>query len=780
MTYYVQSKLTKIEWEGIEQPLPKRELNIMRLIKQGYHHSTKTNTNLSLLGHIKIAQTSGIDNFLYFEFFKSKVEDLFKYNIAFSVDKIKSSPTKTDIIRIRNTNTFTEAYEFILLRLIRQLCKKMKKEGMCSDSVKLYYSLVHLVGDRVSGVKGSSVLNINVHVLELCQYIIDLYVIPHKYLLRYAAAVLENNEYISNYADNKLYKHQSDIFSACKSVGPKLIFYSAPTGTGKTLTPIGLSESYKIIFLCAARHVGLSLARAAISMDKKIALAFNCETPGEIKLHYAAATDYTRDWKSGGIRKVDNSIGDKVEIIICDIKSYISAMHYMLAFNPKENIITFWDEPTISLDVATDPLHEIIRCNWQSNKIPTMILSSATLPARSLLNPVCIQFLNRFGGNVIQITSTDSFKSVGLLNKYNKICMPHTIYDTYESFKIGIQHCKTKGAILRYVDIKQIERCLHHCKYQWDISPPDIPILEFDTKYLKLVYLDILDSLKEDQWRELQSLSLPIYPSTINIMTTDAYTLTSGPTIYLANNVEKVATVLLKQAKLPSTLIKELNESLRYNDGLTIKISELTKLYDDGIGKDIEKEKKMTNMNIKPELKLLKHKIQTMEKQLKKIQISDYYIPNRKDHSDRWAGTHRDIFTSNVDETMSEKILKIKDIEDSWKILLLLGVGVFTKHRSIVYMEIMKQLAQDQKLFLIIASSDFIYGTNYQFSHGYIGKDLSEISQEKTIQSLGRIGRNGGQQTYTARMRDDSLILKLFLPDASNVEATKMCELFNY
>lgn len=358
--------------------------------------------------------------------------------------------------------------------------------------------------------------------------------------------------------------------------------------------------------------------------------------------------------------------------------------------------------------------------------------------------------------------------------------MPHTIYDTYESFKIGIQHCKTKGAILRYVDIKQIERCLHHCKYQWDISPPDIPILEFDTKYLKLVYLDILDSLKEDQWRELQSLSLPIYPSTINIMTTDAYTLTSGPTIYLANNVEKVATVLLKQAKLPSTLIKELNESLRYNDGLTIKISELTKLYDDGIGKDIEKEKKMTNMNIKPELKLLKHKIQTMEKQLKKIQISDYYIPNRKDHSDRWAGTHRDIFTSNVDETMSEKILKIKDIEDSWKILLLLGVGVFTKHRSIVYMEIMKQLAQDQKLFLIIASSDFIYGTNYQFSHGYIGKDLSEISQEKTIQSLGRIGRNGGQQTYTARMRDDSLILKLFLPDASNVEATKMCELFNY
>ena len=242
-------------------------------------------------------------------------------------------------------------------------------------------------------------------------------IFQYDYFIRYAATILENNEYLSDYADNKLYKHQSDIFSACKVVGPKLIFYSAPTGTGKTLTPIGLSESYKIIFLCAARHVGLALARAAISMDKKIALAFNCETPDEIKLHYAAATDYTRDRKSGGIRKVDNSIGDKVEIIICDIKSYISAMHYMLAFHSKENIISFWDEPTISLDVDEDPLHEIIHVNWRDNKIPTMILSSATLPNRTLLSSVCTQFSERFGGTIVEINSNDTLKRRGIIKQ---------------------------------------------------------------------------------------------------------------------------------------------------------------------------------------------------------------------------------------------------------------------------------------------------------------------------------------------------------------------------
>jgi len=778
MTYYIQTKLTKIEWEGIEKPLPKREKDIMNLIKQGYHHSTKTNTNLSLLGHIKIQQTKEIDNYLYFEFFKKKVDGLQKYQIEFTVDKIKSTPSKTDIIRIRNINTFTDAYEFMLLGLIKQLCKKIKREGKSAEVVKLYYSLVHLVGKKGYQIKTTSVLYINVHILTLCHAIIDKYDIPYKYLLKYAGTLLENNKYLSDFADNKLYKHQSDIFETCKVSGPKLIFYSAPTGTGKTLTPIGLSESYKIIFLCAARHVGLALARAAISMDKKIALAFNCETADEIKLHYAAATDYTRDWKSGAIRKVDNSIGDKVEIIICDIKSYISAMHYMLAFNAPKNIISFWDEPTISLDEEADPLHDIIRANWQDNKITTMILSSATLPDRSLLTTVCEQFRDRFGGNIIEINSNDTLKSVGLLNKENKICMPHTIYDTYEIFKIGINHCKINGALLRYVDIKQIERCLHYCNDTWGITPPDIDILRFDMKYLKSIYLSILERLTEEQWRELKTLEIPIYTSTINIMTTDAHTLTSGPTIYLANNVEKVATVLLKQSKLPNTLLKELTSALAYNEKLYLKIDELSKLYEDGIGKDVEKEKKMTNMNIKPELKLMKQKIETMQKLHQKFQISDYYIPNRKDHSERWNHKHREMFTSNIDESTSEKILKIDDIEDSWKILLLLGVGVFTKHRSIVYMEIMKQLAQDQKLFLIIASSDFIYGTNYQFCHGYIGKDLSGMTQEKMIQSLGRIGRNGGQQTYTARLRDNSLILKLFLPDSSNMEARKMCELF--
>ena len=51
------------------------------------------------------------------------------------------------------------------------------------------------------------------------------------------------------------------------------------------------------------------------------------------------------------------------------------------------------------------------------------------------------------------------------------------------------------------------------------------------------------------------------------------------------------------------------------------------------------------------------------------------------------------------------------------------------------YMEIMKKLAQDQKLYLIIASSDYIYGTNYQFCHGYLGKEFVGLSRKKIMQA---------------------------------------------
>jgi hypothetical protein len=135
-------------------------------------------------------------------------------------------------------------------------------------------------------------------------------------------------------------------------------------------------------------------------------------------------------------------------------------------------------------------------------------------------------------------------------------------------------------------------------------------------------------------------------------------------------------------------------------------------------------------------------------------------------------------FTCDISEYMVEQIMLVDDVSDMWKLLLLMGIGVFAIHKSDRYTEIMKTLAQEQKLFVIIASTDYIYGTNYQFCHGYISKDLDDMSQEKCIQAMGRVGRNKLQQDYTIRFRDNDLILKLFKKEENKPEVQNMNVLF--
>ena len=174
------------------------------------------------------------------------------------------------------------------------------------------------------------------------------------------------------------------------------------------------------------------------------------------------------------------------------------------------------------------------------------------------------------------------------------------------------------------------------------------------------------------------------------------------------------------------------------------------------------------------------------------VLLNPVYVPNTKDHLYKYApgisnsisnsisiSNSKSAFTCNIAEHVVEQIMQIDDIADYWKLLLLMGIGVFAAHKSTRYVELMKQLAQDHKLYMIIASTDYIYGTNYQLCHGYIGKDLGNMSQEKCIQAMGRVGRNKLQQDYSVRFRDNALIYKLFHYDENKPEVENMNRLFN-
>ena len=165
---------------------------------------------------------------------------------------------------------------------------------------------------------------------------------------------------------------------------------------------------------------------------------------------------------------------------------------------------------------------------------------------------------------------------------------------------------------------------------------------------------------------------------------------------------------------------------------------------------------------------------------VKRIALNDIFVPNKLEHLRRWTNRNEytNEFSCNLDESTVEKIMLLQ-IENHWKILLLMGIGAITNHTNVKYNEIIKELAQNQKLYLIIASSDYVYGTNYQFCHGYISKDLNNMTQEKTIQAMGRIGRNKLQQTYTVRFRDDELIKRIFVSSSNKPEVENMNRLFN-
>ena len=356
-----QRKLSKQEWNNAEIPVSEYEKIILNLIHDGYNNvNIRMNVNLSLLQILKIDYSPDIEFYIFKKYFEKDIQDtLKKYDKTGKIsisDILKQgsavkSPKKADLIRIQNMDANYQLnqhkiFEVVLLNFCKNMFKSVHSKT--TDYAFHLYTILQL--------KKSTIANQNMYLIRFielaCDHVNSLVSIQD--IIQKSYDFIEKNPYLLRFEDMSLFNHQKQLFTIFKqSVTPKLVLYIAPTGTGKTLSPIGLSKHYRIIFICVARHVGLALAKSAITMNKKIAFAFGCQTASDIRLHYFAASNYTINRKSGGIGKVDNSEGDKVEIMICDVKSYITAMHYMLAFNDEENIITYWDEPTITMDYET-------------------------------------------------------------------------------------------------------------------------------------------------------------------------------------------------------------------------------------------------------------------------------------------------------------------------------------------------------------------------------------------------------------------------------------------
>jgi len=884
-----QRKLNKSEWQSIEIKLPENEINILKLITTGFHDvNIRINHTPSILSFLKIEYSEKMENYIYDKYLKNKVEALeSKFQQIFTDYKFIKNHGNTNLksadkIRLSRLNEDdiekAVVYEMVLLDLVEKILKENN-----AKNTKLfhyyYYTIYKLIRNNIT--------YLNKHLVYFIHEILNKFEeqINKSIIIENAVEFIEKNQNILKFNDLVLYEHQKKIFTLLKNkenetnmdlydVGtpcvPKLILYMAPTGTGKTLTPLALSEQKKIIFVCAARHVGLALARAAISIDKKVAFAFGCSSADDIRLHYFAAKDYTLSKRTGGIKKVDNSVGDNVQIMISDVRSYTCAMYYMLAFFPANDIVTYWDEPTISMDYSSHEFHEIIHNNWKENTIPTVVLSSATLPKENELTETIPDFLNKFpGAEIHNIVSHDCKKSIPIINKDGYVVLPHLLSDNYNQILDVANHCSNYLTLLRYFDLREVVEFIsfvnkhNYANHKMNIERHFDNIDSIDMTNIKIYYIELLKNIQPEKWtiissyfkqirkprifenetvdtkgnkiQKIRSLGPTVSLTTnkmagapitrlsseqlsskttqsgtcgVYVTTKDAYTLTDGPTIFISNDIEKIAKFCVQQANIPSIVMDEIMDKIEHNNAINEEINksenELEEIKNN-IDKQVKnkisehhggslvtgrtksnKDSKKISKDIPDEfqnrgdISKLTERINMLRSMIKIATLNETFVPNKKNHLEKWAqlGDNNTSFTSNVDEQIVADIMALHGVDNLWKVLLMMGIGVFINHDNITYTEIMKKLADEQKLYMIIASSDYIYGTNYQFCHGFLSKDL-DLTQEKIIQAMGRIGRNNIQQQYTIRFRDDLQIAKLFTNNTEKPEVVNMNKLFN-
>jgi len=859
-----QSKLTKQEWESIEVPLSEDTIKIVRLIVDGFENiNISYNETNSLFSYIKINHSKEMDEYLYNIYFSKQINSLYeKYQYEFLFKKINTNIKikKADIIRItHNNNDFLSnhsIYEFIMIDFIEK-CLENKK----NNNLKWIYYYFTISKLSLNNIKNTNTIIKTIITLFLKNFenLIDL-----QYLIYNSVDFIEKNKFLIKYSDVTLYDHQKKIFTVAKHPNAKLILYIAPTGTGKTLTPLGLCSKFKIIYVCAARHVGLALAKSAISINKKIAFAFGCNSSEDIRLHYFAAKEYSIHKKSGSIKKIDNSFGEKVELIICDVRSYLPAMYYMLAHFEKENIISYFDEPTIFLDYKQHPLHETIHKNWKDNVIPNIVLSSATLPKMHEITDVILDFKEKFQDNspeIYNITSYECKKTIPILDSKGYVYMPHYVSNDYEKIKKIAEFCSHNLTLLRYLDLNECSRFIEMInkeehknqkvidKNMW-IERNFTCIQDVNMFDIKNYYITLLKNIHPTYWNKIYCLSLvdrrkyiveqetsnneirkmnsvgpggvvnskklgvPLQKSVsgdgkdvslnrkinkedtnfgIYITTQDSYTLTDGATLFITNNIKQITDFCIRQTDIPTIVMSEIMEKINFNEEIKNKIMILEKELDDIKEKKLNNQSSSsTNENTKSSKKTkislnlekdtgvnkISLELEKLYSFIKSICLNETFVPNKSAHLKKWALNKPEMnsFTSDINEETVIKIMSL-DVEVNWKILLLLGIGVFAENNSSSYNEIIKELADTQKLYLIIANSDYIYGVNYQFCHLYLGKDM-EITQEKILQSIGRVGRQNIQQTYSIRFRNENHFDLLFHENAEAPEKTNMNILF--
>jgi hypothetical protein len=360
-----------------------------------------------------------------------------------------------------------------------------------------------------------------------------------------------------------------------------------------------------------------------------------------------------------------------------------------------------------------------------------MVLSSATLPKLHELTETISDFRNKFpGSEVYNIVSHDCKKSIPIINNDGYVVLPHYLADTHEGVVKIAQHCENYLTLLRYFDLKEVASFItfvnknNFANSKMKLSRHFESINELNMTNIKIYYIKLLQNIMQGTWSAIylhfKSLKIrriphndsvdikgnkiirtPISPAPtpapgtagVYVTTKDAYTLTDGPTIFITNEIEKIAKFCIQQANIPSIMMDEIMKKIEFNNVLNEKMNDLETTLDykkeqsensmknsvserhaggkvQGRTKSTKDCKKLNRegpeeaSSGKADISKLTNEINALRLMIKSATLNDTFIPNKHLHIKKWADgmSFESAFTSNIDEHVVNEIMLLNGI----------------------------------------------------------------------------------------------------------------------
>lgn len=600
--------------------------------------------------------------------------------------------------------------------------------------------------------------------------------------------------------ENTIKPHDSQI-EFCRKLSENisngvLMFYKTLTGLGKT-TMIASACSFmrtspqklKVIFCCSdlLQSVRIQVLKMAYNVGIKFGIATydskknnyiiknhnNCQTNAERELIVA-------DYKSTYLILKEHETEYKNKLETTNL-SKLTKSEYNKLMAEKNKYLLFFDEPTILTDNIKNKT-VLTHLSKILNYMPAhTILSSATLPLISELSNIVDFYRQKYpDGLVTEVVSNKTLVGCFIKDFESSHIIPHYVCKNTTELGILLEKIKNFPLIGKFYTLPFLINLNDFMKkYNQSIDIDNIDRFEQDNIFENIITLlnrvltldqiafddflkiEIKDIKEEDYDMEKLNKIEPNFNIIMHskLLTTQAFKFmgccliaTDDPEEYVRKNFTTVLNYFKKTKKIISAHENYKNykrQKKEYDEKIDEIEANFTKQ---------EKRDERINKLTKPALNFPKV-----------LEI------NSTEHMNAFSQYVKGFDRTLKKESIDQEELNILefDVSDNIKLLLQMGVGIFSKNIDDSYKNKVIELLSDRKLAYIIADESFCYGANYPISHVIITDELGDKHSINTIlQLIGRTSRIGKSWSGTVYLdiNTKQKILELFKNPTFNSE----------